>query len=82
MPDLVNHPPHYTFGAIEVIDAIEAWNLDFHRASAVKYLVRAGRKEGADELTDLQKAKWYLERRIKIVEEHRYPQITRNTPQE
>ena len=28
-PDTVNHPPHYTLGGVEVIDAIEAWRLGF-----------------------------------------------------
>lgn len=80
--DEVHHPSHYTFGMIEVIDAIEDWELDYHRGNCVKYLVRAGRKTGSDELTDLQKAKWYLERRIKLVEENRYAARIRNTPQE
>lgn len=27
--DSVNHPNHYNAGKIEVIDAIDDWNLDF-----------------------------------------------------
>lgn len=60
--DNVNHPLHYTFGGVEVIDAIEAWELGFHLGNAVKYIARAGRK--GDKLEDLRKARWYLEREI------------------
>ncbi len=59
----VEHPPHYNFSSIEVIDAIEAWGLNFHLGNVVKYIARAGRK-GSDRLVDLRKALWYLEREI------------------
>lgn len=59
---MVDRPPHYTFGAIEVIDAIEAWELGFHLGNVVKYVARAGRKGEA--ATDLKKARWYLDREI------------------
>lgn len=62
--DPVTRPAHYTFSAVEVIDAIEAWGLDYHRGNVVKYIVRAGRKDAATELQDLRKALWYLERYI------------------
>lgn len=65
--DHVNHPSHYTMGGIEVLDAIEAWELGFHRGNAVKYVARAGRKPGSDELQDLQKARFYLQREIERV---------------
>lgn len=58
----INHPAHYTFSAIEVIDALEAWDLPFHLANAVKYIARAGRKSAPKQ--DLQKAVWYLNRYI------------------
>jgi len=32
----VNHPSHYNAGDIEVIDAVEDWNLGFHEANVVK----------------------------------------------
>ncbi len=66
LPDSVDHPPHYTIGGIEVIDVIEAWALGFHRGNAVKYIARAGRK--GDELEDLRKARWYLDREIANLE--------------
>jgi hypothetical protein len=62
--DDVEHPAHYTFGAVEVIDAIEAWGLGYHLGNVVKYLVRAGRKSADTEVQDLEKAAWYLARYI------------------
>jgi hypothetical protein len=62
----IDHPPHYTFGAIEVIDAIEAWELGFHLGNVVKYVARAAHK--GDQLADLKKARWYLEREINRLE--------------
>ena len=61
-PDIVNHPPHYTFGKIEIIDAIEDWQLGFHEGNVVKYVARA--KYKGHELEDLEKAAWYLKRKI------------------
>jgi ribosomal protein L35AE/L33A len=60
--DRVNHPKHYNFGTIEVIDAIEDWGLGFHLGNVVKYVARAPHK--GSELEDLKKARWYLERKI------------------
>lgn len=65
-PDMVNHPPHYTFGCLEVIDVIEDWKLCFNLGNAVKYIARAAHK--GHELEDLKKARWYLERRISQLE--------------
>lgn len=62
--DNVNHPAHYTFGNIEVIDFIEDKELGFHLGNAVKYISRAGRKDPARTVEDLRKAAWYLNRQI------------------
>jgi len=67
--DPVHHPAHYNTGQIEVIDAIEEWQLNFSRGSAVKYLARAGRK--GDELLDLKKALWYIGREVERLEKER-----------
>lgn len=64
MTDNVNHPSHYTDGKIEVIDFIEDKRLNFHRGNAVKYISRAGKKDPAKEIEDLEKAVWYLQREI------------------
>ena len=68
MNDIVNHPSHYTYGKIEVIDAIEAWGLNFHRGNAVKYIARAGKKDPTKEIEDLKKAEWYIHREIQRLE--------------
>jgi len=62
--DLVNHPPHYTAGGIETLDFIEAKDLNFRLGNAVKYIARAGKKEGVDPIQDLEKAAFYLKREI------------------
>ncbi len=64
--DPVNHPPHYTTGGVEVIDAIEAWKLCFHLGNVVKYVARAEHK--GKQLEDLKKAPWYLNRKIEQLE--------------
>lgn len=66
--DSVNHPAHYTFGAIEVINAIEDWKLPYHLGNAVKYIARAGHKNPAKTTEDLRKAVWYLNRYIDLLE--------------
>ncbi len=62
----VDHPQHYTFSKLEVIDAIEAWELGFCLGNVVKYVARAEHK--GKTLEDLKKAKWYLERQIGSIE--------------
>lgn len=69
LDDPVNHPSHYTDGKIEVIDFIEDKKLGFCLGNAVKYIARAGKKDPAKEIEDLKKAVWYIERRIKEIEE-------------
>lgn len=65
--DPVNHPSHYTDGKIEVIDYIEDKGLDFCLGNAVKYISRAGRKDQSKEVEDLQKAIWYINRKIEQI---------------
>lgn len=64
----IESPAHYIAGRhIEPIQVIEDWDLNHHLACALKYIARAGRKH--DEVKDLKKAVWYLERRIKLLEQ-------------
>lgn len=65
--DQVNHPQHYggEHNPYEAIKVIEACNLDFHLGNTVKYVLRAGKKD--DIVQDLEKAKWYLERKIQQI---------------
>jgi hypothetical protein len=60
----VNHPAHYggENSTYEAIKVIEAWQLDFCLGNVVKYISRAGKKDC--EIQDLEKAAWYLNRRI------------------
>lgn len=60
--DPVNHPSHYTShpSGVECIDVVE-W-MNFNRGNAMKYIWRAGEK--GDEIEDLRKAAWYLNREI------------------
>ena len=62
--DPVNHPSHYTDGKIEVIDYIEDKKFGYCLGNAIKYISRAGKKSKATEIEDLQKAVWYINRRI------------------
>ena len=64
--DPVNRPAHYTYGSIEVIDIIEALGLPYHLGNVVKYVARAAHK--GNEVQDLRKAVWYLERYIGLKE--------------
>lgn len=64
--DMVNHPPHYTSGNIEVWDFIIDQDLNYCRGSAVKYISRAGKKD--DAIQDLNKAISFLKREIKRLE--------------
>lgn len=64
-PEKINHPSHYNAGKFEAIEVIEDWKLGFSLGNAVKYIARAGKKDGSPELEDLKKAQWYLARRIK-----------------
>jgi len=64
--DMVNNPDHYNAGSIEVITAIDDWNLGFCLGNAVKYIARADHK--GKKLEDLKKARWYLNHEIEKLE--------------
>lgn len=63
--DPVNHPDHYNYGEIEIIDFIDQVSEHYnpvvavHIANAIKYLSRAPHKNGKE---DIEKARWYIER--------------------
>ena len=60
--DPVEHPKHYTGhpSGVECIAITE--HMNFCLGNAVKYIWRAGEK--GDTLTDLKKARWYIDREI------------------
>ena len=66
--DSVNHPSHYTQGTIECIDAMVAAFgknsvADYCLINAFKYLWRSEHKNGRE---DLEKAIWYLKKRLEL----------------
>lgn len=69
MSDNVNHPSHYCDGRkYEPVEVILDWDLDFLLGSAVKYISRCGRKGTPDDaVEDLEKAVWYIQKRIAIM---------------
>jgi hypothetical protein len=71
LPDVVNHPPHYTDGGgIECIEAIESalTNEEYRgylKGNIQKYCWRERHKGGTE---SLKKAQWYLDRLIQLDE--------------
>ena len=71
-PDMVSHPKHYNQGGIECIDALKAATVGKRGieavcvANVIKYLWRYEEKNGIE---DVRKAKWYIERLLKELEE-------------
>ena len=69
--DMVNHPSHYNQGGIECIDALKAATVSktgieaVCTANAIKYLWRYEEKNGIE---DVKKARWYIDRLIKELE--------------
>ncbi len=61
MPDT-----HYSRYDPQPITIIEKWGFGFHLGSVLEYLVRAPHK--GNELRDLRKAKWCLDRYIALRE--------------
>lgn len=59
--DSIKHPTHYRFGKYEPVKVIQDWKLSFCLGNVIKYIARAGKKDGNSRLQDLQKAKQYLE---------------------
>lgn len=67
----VHHPGHYNKGKIEVIEFLEDQRLGFHLANVVKYVTRAGHKSPETIVEDLEKAAWYLQRKIELLKAKR-----------
>ena len=63
--DQVNHPPHYTSdpSGVECIQITRHRN--FNVGNAFKYLCRAGLKDEAKTIQDLEKAMLYIQDEIK-----------------
>jgi hypothetical protein len=67
MRDMVNKPPHYNNGDIEAIDAIQSAlgdGFEFYlQGNILKYVWRYRHKNNVE---DLKKAQWYLNKLIDI----------------
>lgn len=60
---------HYEQMPIMPFAIIDAFGLDFYGGNALKYLLRAGRKPGADVVEELKKARHYLDEMITRAEQ-------------
>ena len=61
----VNRPKHYqTNKGFQVIDVIDAFELNFNLGNVLKYVCRAGNKTTSLRDDDLKKALWYLTREV------------------
>ncbi|MBC1459693.1 DUF3310 domain-containing protein [Listeria welshimeri] len=67
--DDIYHPNHYTSGGIEPIQYIQSHNMNYEKGNVIKYITRAGKKEGESEIKDLKKAQNYIQLLIKKLEE-------------
>ena len=61
------NPDHYQLGKIQTWDFIIDQDLDFCLGNVVKYVTRAGMKDGESELDDLVKAQMYLKKKIELI---------------
>lgn len=63
--EAVNHPNHYGGDTTyETVKVLAAWGLGFLLGNAIKYISRAGKKDPAKLVEDLEKARWYLDHAI------------------
>jgi len=72
----VNHPDHYNqVTGIECIDVVE--NFGFNLGNAMKYIWRSDHKD--DPVEDLNKAAWYIQREIVLIQRRRRAAINQET---
>ena len=60
------NPAYYKVGGAELLDIIE--QLPYNPGAAVKYLVRAGKKDPTKHVEDLKKARRHVQREIDRIE--------------
>ena len=61
-------PSYYNDTKITPFDVIDDWGLNFYEGNAIKYIKRAGKKDGNSRLQDLKKVREYIEHEIKAEE--------------
>lgn len=59
-----NHGQYDTASPYEPVKVIEHYDLNFALGNVVKYVLRAGKKAGVDDIEDLEKARTYIELEI------------------
>ena len=67
LDDNTNKTPQHYQGTIQPIDLINAQDLNFNLGNVVKYVCRAGKKQGENVLSDLDKAKNYINYEIERI---------------
>ena len=67
LDDNTNKTPSHYQGTIQPIDLINAQDLNFNLGNVVKYVCRAGKKQGENVLSDLDKAKNYINYEIERI---------------
>jgi hypothetical protein len=72
-----DHPRYINETKLDVIEVIEDWDLGFHDGKAVECILRS--KFKGQEIQDLEKALWYLERYLKRRKEAHEREIEEQT---
>ena len=70
LDDNTNTTPSHYQGTIQPIDLINAQDLNFNLGNVVKYVCRAGKKQGENILSDLEKAKNYINYEIERIKKN------------
>lgn len=60
-------PTYYKNGSYDVFDIANRYNLDMPLGTAIKYIVRAGRKDKAKHEEDLEKAIQCINRELELI---------------
>ena len=62
--DMVNHPSHYQGNGYEVLDVIDDFKLNYSLGNAIKYILRAGKKDPNTYIQDIEKAIFMLQHEV------------------
>lgn len=57
-------PDYYKANGLEAFDVIDSFELNFNLGNVIKYVLRAGKKDGEEKGKDLNKALFYLKREV------------------
>ena len=62
-------PRYYNDTKITPFDVIDDWSLNFYLGNTIKYIKRAGKKDGNSRIQDLKKVREYIDHEIKAEED-------------